>query len=80
MIASTKVPPHHRKSPRALLEQYIGFPDELDAPDWVTREKSTLDFYQPRVVIAETFARLSTLRGNRHRVSLSVVENMWRMD
>jgi hypothetical protein len=80
MIASTKVPAHHRKSPRAVLEQYVGFPGEIDAPDWVQWNKSTLDFYQPRVVLAETFVQLSTLKENLRLVSLTIEETSWQMN
>ena len=68
MIASLKVPIYHRRSPRAILDRYIGFPGELTAPDWVDWDKTTLDFYQPRVAMAETFARLSTIWVNRRQV------------
>jgi hypothetical protein len=72
VIASLKVPVNHRRSPRVFLEQYVGFPDELTAPDWVGWVKPTLDFYQPHVAMAETFARLSAVWENRRQVRMPV--------
>ena len=69
-IASTRVPSNLRRSPVVYLDHYIGFDDELNAPDWVNWEKSTLEYYQPRAIIAETFVHLSTLSPNQRKVCL----------
>ena len=65
-----------RTSPRVVLDHYIGFPDELNAPDWVNDYRVFVQFHQPRGVIAETFVQLSKSRINQQQVRLS---NSWHL-
>jgi hypothetical protein len=57
-----------RASPRVCLDHFVGPPGALNAPDWVDRDETFSEFFQPRGVIAETFVQLSKSRINQQKV------------
>ena len=66
--SASGVPLKFRASPRVCLDQFIGCPGSLNAPDWVNWDESFAEFFQPRGVIAETFVQLSMSRANQQMV------------
>jgi hypothetical protein len=60
--------PH--KSPRAILERFIGSGDAVNAPEWTRWTGATLEFQQPKVTFAALFICMSNWDENRNQVRL----------
>lgn len=52
------------QSPRAVVDQYIGYPDEHRAPEWTRRTTKAFEFRQPRVGFVHIFLRLALNQWN----------------
>ncbi|KIM78576.1 hypothetical protein PILCRDRAFT_11041 [Piloderma croceum F 1598] len=59
------IPPLACSSPRATLARYVGFSDDLEAPEWTRWGNSILSFRQPKGSFADLFARMATWEENR---------------
>jgi hypothetical protein len=56
-----------QKSPRALLDCFVGFTDTVDAqaPEWTKWKHPILEFQQPKATFAELFTRMATWEVNK---------------
>ncbi|KAF7976662.1 hypothetical protein HWV62_6001 [Athelia sp. TMB] len=63
-------------SPCAILEQYIGSKDAIDAPEWMQWDRSTEEFQQPRAAFAVLFTRMAFTKVNRDQVHPLLALNM----
>ena len=71
--SASVVPLRFRASPQVHLDHYVGFPSELNAPDWVNDDRYFVEFFQPRGVIAETFVKLSMSSMNQRDVCSAIL-------
>ena len=49
-----------RKSPRAILDQFVGFKEDGYAPEWTRWTQPTLEFQQPEATFADLFVQMAT--------------------
>ncbi|KZP21907.1 hypothetical protein FIBSPDRAFT_953243 [Athelia psychrophila] len=52
------------QSPRTVVDQYIGYPDERRAPEWTRRANKIFEFQQPRATFVHIFLRLALNQWN----------------
>jgi hypothetical protein len=57
-----------RTSPQAILEQFFGSSEAIDAPEWTRWGKPTLEFQQPKATFAALFLRMADWTENQNQV------------
>jgi hypothetical protein len=53
-----------RKSPRVVLEHFVGSNKALNAPEWTSWSRPMLEFQQPKATFAALFVRMATWDAN----------------
>ncbi|GLB41485.1 hypothetical protein LshimejAT787_1000850 [Lyophyllum shimeji] len=66
-----------RTSPRAILDLFVGSPDEPFAPDWVRSERDVFKFRQPRDTFIALFSRMALWQDNLNEARLSSAMFDW---
>jgi len=61
------------QSPRAILEKYVGFNNDRDAPEWTHWAQSTREFQQPKASFADLFVRMAVWDENKLQVCCVIV-------
>jgi hypothetical protein len=56
------------QSPRAVLEKFVGFSNDPDAPEWTRWVHSILEFQQPKASFADLFVRMAAWDENKVQV------------
>ncbi|KZP29537.1 hypothetical protein FIBSPDRAFT_946805 [Athelia psychrophila] len=64
-------------SPRVIVDEYVGYPSDLVAPEWTRRTPNTLQFQQPRAAFADIFLRLAVNKYNRGEPGLPFRMREW---
>ena len=64
-----------RKSPRAVLERFVGPNTALDAPEWTQWTHSTLEFQQPKATFVSLFTKMATWDENVEMVRHSSLQS-----
>jgi hypothetical protein len=57
-----------RTSPQAILEQFSGSSEAIDAPEWTRWGRPTLEFQQPKATFAALFLRMADWTENQSQV------------
>ncbi|GLB45298.1 hypothetical protein LshimejAT787_2100580 [Lyophyllum shimeji] len=77
ILGNLSVDTPFQTSPRAILDLFVGSPDEPSAPDWVRSERDVFEFRQPRDTLIALFSRMALWQDNLNEAGLSSAVFDW---